>query len=80
VQEPITGVSECIIMGRPIPLGTGLFKVLAETPQGLVNRDPVELEPRTTLMSHSTMADFSSYQPIPEATLAIKQTRELRYQ
>ena len=28
--DPIRGVSECIIMGVPIPLGTGLFKVLYE--------------------------------------------------
>lgn len=27
-KELIKGVSECIIMGIPIPLGTGLFKLL----------------------------------------------------
>lgn len=27
-SDTISGVSECIIMGRPIPLGTGLFKLL----------------------------------------------------
>jgi DNA-directed RNA polymerase III subunit RPC1 len=27
-EEHIEGVSECIIMGIPVPLGTGLFKVL----------------------------------------------------
>lgn len=27
-QDAIIGVSECIIMGIPIPLGTGLFKLL----------------------------------------------------
>ena len=26
-RDDIVGVSECIIMGVPIPLGTGLFKV-----------------------------------------------------
>lgn len=26
-QDAVTGVSECIIMGVPIPLGTGLFKL-----------------------------------------------------
>eukprot|EP01117_Protostelium_nocturnum_P012753 TRINITY_DN4718_c0_g1_i1.p1 TRINITY_DN4718_c0_g1~~TRINITY_DN4718_c0_g1_i1.p1 ORF type:complete len:585 (-),score=234.22 TRINITY_DN4718_c0_g1_i1:38-1792(-) len=31
--EPIVGISECIIMGRPIPIGTGLFKVLQRTTQ-----------------------------------------------
>jgi DNA-directed RNA polymerase III subunit RPC1 len=27
-RDAIVGVSECIIMGIPIPLGTGLFKLL----------------------------------------------------
>jgi hypothetical protein len=27
-KDAIVGVSECIIMGTPIPLGTGLFKML----------------------------------------------------
>lgn len=27
-RDDITGVSECIIMGNMIPLGTGLFKVV----------------------------------------------------
>lgn len=27
-RDKIVGVSECIIMGVPIPLGTGLFKIL----------------------------------------------------
>jgi hypothetical protein len=32
-SDAIIGVSECIIMGIPIPLGTGLFKLLrADTP------------------------------------------------
>mmetsp|Transcript_16510 Transcript_16510/g.38222 ORF Transcript_16510/g.38222 Transcript_16510/m.38222 type:complete len:485 (+) Transcript_16510:1172-2626(+) len=33
-KDKIVGVSECIIMGVPIPLGTGLFRVLRD-----VNRD-----------------------------------------
>ena len=31
-KDNINGVSECIIMGTPIPLGTGLLKVLADDP------------------------------------------------
>ena len=27
-EDPIDGVSECIIMGIPINIGTGLFKLL----------------------------------------------------
>ena len=29
--DPIVGVSECIIMGKPMPIGTGLFKLLERT-------------------------------------------------
>ena len=29
-RDHIVGVSECIIMGVPIPLGTGLFKLLRD--------------------------------------------------
>eukprot|EP00611_Tribonema_gayanum_P007283 TRINITY_DN1663_c0_g2_i3.p1 TRINITY_DN1663_c0_g2~~TRINITY_DN1663_c0_g2_i3.p1 ORF type:complete len:267 (-),score=26.88 TRINITY_DN1663_c0_g2_i3:80-880(-) len=36
-RDAIVGVSECIIMGIPIPLGTGLFKLLRADP------DPPEL-------------------------------------
>ena len=31
--DAVAGVSECIIMGIPIPLGTGLFKVLQRVPR-----------------------------------------------
>ncbi len=30
--DDIEGVSECIIMGIPVPLGTGLFKVVRKYP------------------------------------------------
>ena len=29
----VSGVSECIIMGIPIPLGTGIFRMLQRTPK-----------------------------------------------
>jgi DNA-directed RNA polymerase III subunit RPC1 len=31
--DAVAGVSECIIMGIPIPLGTGMFKLLQRTPR-----------------------------------------------
>jgi len=31
--DAVAGVSECIIMGIPIPLGTGMFKLLQRTPK-----------------------------------------------
>ena len=31
--DAVAGVSECIIMGIPIPLGTGIFKLLQRTPK-----------------------------------------------
>lgn len=37
--DAIVGVSECIIMGIPIPLGTGLFKLLHDVPKpGIATR------------------------------------------
>jgi len=36
-KDEIKGVSECIIMGNMIPLGTGLFKLMYDHPnEGLV--------------------------------------------
>jgi len=32
IEERITGVSECIIMGKTVPVGTGLFSLLHSTP------------------------------------------------
>ena len=31
-KDTIDGVSECIIMGTPMPIGTGLFKLLQRFP------------------------------------------------
>ena len=45
--DRIVGVSECIIMGIPIPLGTGLFKLLHKAER------PV-LPPRKRLLLHNT--------------------------
>jgi len=30
-RDTIDGVSECIIVGTPIPIGTGMFKLLKQT-------------------------------------------------
>lgn len=30
-EDNIIGVSECIIMGVPIPIGTGIFKLVHKT-------------------------------------------------
>lgn len=38
MQDPINGVSECIIMGIPMSIGTGLFKLLHKyEPQQLLS-------------------------------------------
>lgn len=43
-KDAIEGVSECIIMGIPVPLGTGLFKVMKkENPIRLPKRPPLLL-------------------------------------
>jgi DNA-directed RNA polymerase III subunit RPC1 len=44
-QDSIVGVSECIIMGIPIPLGTGLFKLLYKPPSNVV------IKPRKPLLA-----------------------------
>ncbi len=41
-QDDIDGVSECIIMGSPMPVGTGLFKVLQKERAGEVQRSRLE--------------------------------------
>jgi len=43
-EDSIVGVSECIIMGVPIPIGTGLFKVLYR------NRDPIRIDKRQRML------------------------------
>jgi len=42
-EDAIVGVSECIIMGTPISIGTGLMKVLQKS-------QPVPIAPRVRLM------------------------------
>jgi DNA-directed RNA polymerase III subunit RPC1 len=53
-SDAIVGVSECIIMGIPIPLGTGLFKLLkkATAPIGS-NSESTEARPRRLLLGRS---------------------------
>lgn len=48
LAEKIAGVSECIIMGRPIPLGTGLFKLLHQSE--FLRPEGVKLEPKPLLL------------------------------
>ncbi len=44
-EDCIVGVSECIIMGVPIPIGTGLFKLLHKA------KNVVNVKPRKSLLS-----------------------------
>jgi DNA-directed RNA polymerase III subunit RPC1 len=48
-QDTIDGVSECIIMGMPMTIGTGLFKLLQETSEKPVPR-------RMPLLFENTLA------------------------
>jgi DNA-directed RNA polymerase III subunit RPC1 len=45
-EDSIVGVSECIIMGVPIPIGTGLFKLLHQA------KSTVNVKPRKTLLGN----------------------------
>ena len=47
-SDAIVGVSECIIMGIPIPLGTGLFKLLKKANAPIAKKD-IDL-PKTGLL------------------------------
>jgi DNA-directed RNA polymerase III subunit RPC1 len=49
-DDAIVGVSECIIMGIPIPLGTGLFKLLKKATAPISN-GIAKPKPRTLLLS-----------------------------
>jgi DNA-directed RNA polymerase III subunit RPC1 len=40
-RDCIEGVSECIIMGIPMPIGTGLFSVIRSVPEEQ-NKKPVQ--------------------------------------
>jgi DNA-directed RNA polymerase III subunit RPC1 len=44
-EDSIVGVSECIIMGVPIPIGTGIFKLIHKS------ADKIRINPRTRLLS-----------------------------
>lgn len=46
-SDPVTGVSECIILGSTVNLGTGLFKLLYDP--GV--RNQASCPPRTPLLS-----------------------------
>ena len=43
-EDSIVGVSECIIMGVPIPVGTGLFKLLHKA------KSKVDIKPRRRVL------------------------------
>jgi DNA-directed RNA polymerase III subunit RPC1 len=47
-KDTIDGVSECIIMGMPMPIGTGLFKLLQKYPRPAKphKQRPLLLDPR----------------------------------
>ncbi|KAG5182619.1 RNA polymerase III, largest subunit [Tribonema minus] len=64
-RDAIVGVSECIIMGIPIPLGTGLFKLLRADP------DPPEL-PKPSCCWLQAYSDLNRVQH----TCAVQCTRQ----
>ena len=45
--DAIRGVSECIILGIPIPLGTGIFKLLQQVPKAVLPKSEPLLLPST---------------------------------
>lgn len=54
-RDRVAGVSECIIMGVPIPIGTGLFKLTMNEPDFQpVPRKPLLFSSRPTLLDYDT--------------------------
>lgn len=45
-MDSVEGVSACIIMGSPMELGTGAFKLLRDVPEGMAVLPP----PRSLLL------------------------------
>ena len=43
-RDKIQGVSECIIMGVPMTIGTGLFKLMQKTEQKPLRQHPLYFE------------------------------------
>jgi len=60
-QDPIVGVSESIIMGIPIAVGTGLFKLLRKSPSVIKEPNrPLLLDSlSSSIMSSSSSSSFS---------------------
>ena len=54
--DDIVGVSECIIMGTPIPLGTGLFKLLKSAQTGEEYDEKLLAKQRRPLRNRSSSA------------------------
>lgn len=58
-KDSIDGVSECIIMGTPMPIGTGLFKLLQKFPHYPItsNERPPLLFDQKEYHHHNTMLE-----------------------
>ncbi|CEL93161.1 unnamed protein product [Vitrella brassicaformis CCMP3155] len=54
-QDPVAGVSECIIMGKPVQLGTGRFDILYEPPKSVLPRRAAPL--MSQVLSRTVIAD-----------------------
>eukprot|EP00741_Cyanophora_paradoxa_P024408 tig00022075_g23567.t1 len=63
-SDAIVGVSECIIMGVPVPLGTGLFKLLHRA--GAAARRPAQRR-APLLEAFNHRLDFSGILPAPSS-------------
>jgi DNA-directed RNA polymerase III subunit RPC1 len=72
LAEKIAGVSECIIMGRPIPLGTGLFKLLHKSTY--LRPEGVKLEPKPLMLSKRKLAAAAAASSVSISHSAIATT------
>lgn len=60
--DAIAGVSECIIMGRQVPLGTGMFKLLRDS-GGKSSRPPHPRSRTTAVVSEEGTASAAAAVP-----------------
>ena len=62
-QDDIDGVSECIIMGSPMPVGTGLFKVISKTTTNTSASNIANTTTKSKLLPKELLFDRTEFHP-----------------
>lgn len=59
-KDKISGVSECIITGNPISIGTGMFKVLHSKPMSMKPKKKVMFEEMPLIVDEDEQDDLTN--------------------